>query len=203
MFLFLDKLLSTVSTWWTQIRKVVLRWWFQSGEIERICQQGGYHNAQMSILFSQSLKASKQLSTYSSIIFYPKLFSVQAAYANLCEVKKIPIHSTSIVTMNIKHCLHALRYVNVVITQMEKAQKTVVDLKLPKHQALLEEFWENMRPNITRSKPEDWGDVGFQGLDPTTDFRGLGNSPIPTILLNTETQPSRHTLDHILLYVNK
>ena len=172
MFDFLDTLLSTVTTWWTQIQKVVLRWWFQTGEIERIC--ASYHNAQMSILFSKSLKASKQLSTYSSIIFYPKLFSVQAAYSNLCEVKKIPVHCTSIVTMNIKHCLHALRYVNVVIGQLEKSQKTVVDLKLTKHQALLDEFWQNMRPNNTRTKPEEWGDVGFQGLDPTTDFRGLG-----------------------------
>ena len=191
MFAFLDKLLSTVSTCWTQIRKVVLRWWFHTGEIERICQQGGYHNAQMSILFSQSLKASKQLSTYSSIIFYPKLFSVQAAYANLCEVKKIPLHSTSIVTMNIKHCLHALRYVNMVIYQLEKAQNTVVDLKQSKHQALLDEFWQNMRPNITRNKPEDWGDVGFQGLDPTTDFRGLGTSYHLSVTYSCETPTSQ------------
>ena len=199
MFDFLDTLLSTVSTLWTQVRKIALRWWFQTGEIERICQQGGYHNANMSILFSKSLKASKQLSTYSSIIFYPKVFSVHAAYSNLCEVKKIPSLHTSIVTMNIKHCLHALRYVNVVIHQLEKSQKTVVDLKLPKHQALLDEFWQNMRPNIPRTGPEDWGDVGFQGLDPTTDFRGLGLLGLQQLVYFSKTYPEDARCVFVLL----
>ena len=89
------------------------------------------------------------------------------------------------------YSLFSERFYVLQMLQVEKAQNTVVDLKQSKHQALLDEFWQNMRPNITRNKPEDWGDVGFQGLDPTTDFRGLGTSYHLSVTYSCETPTSQ------------
>jgi hypothetical protein len=71
--------------------------------------------------------------------------------------------------------LQNLRYINVVIAALEKHQKTAVDMTAnAKQLALLDELWVNMRPGVMRRGPSDWGEIGFQGTDPSTDFRGLG-----------------------------
>jgi hypothetical protein len=41
-------------------------------------------------------------------------------------------------------------------------------------QALLEEMWSALKPGVRRQGgriTEEWGEVGFQGRDPATDFR--------------------------------
>jgi len=40
----------------------------------------------------------------------------------------------------------------------------------------LVQLWNNLQPNVTligRISPQ-WTDIGFQGSDPATDFRGMG-----------------------------
>ncbi|RHZ28821.1 hypothetical protein DYB37_003400, partial [Aphanomyces astaci] len=41
-------------------------------------------------------------------------------------------------------------------------------------QALLEQLWTNLKPDVRRSGgryTKEWGEIGFQGQDPMTDFR--------------------------------
>ena len=163
-----------LNTLYNQLRKVVLHWWTGKGEIERICSLAATSPPRRATQFARSLYRSKQLSTYSKIVFYPKLFSVGAAHQNLCDVKRIPAHDPA-VRRRIAQALHALRYVNAVTAQLEKASKTAVDSKAnAPHAALLAQLWANLRPGVTRTSAADWGEIGFQGLDPDTDFRGLG-----------------------------
>ena len=54
------------------------------------------------------------------------------------------------------------------------------------HEALLLQLWSNLKPNevmiiffanqqeLIARETDQWGDIGFQGRDPATDFRGLG-----------------------------
>ncbi len=41
---------------------------------------------------------------------------------------------------------------------------------------MLEELWFGLMPGVGRSGriSKEWGDIGFQGVDPATDFRGMG-----------------------------
>ena len=44
------------------------------------------------------------------------------------------------------------------------------------HEALLDELWRLLKPGVQRSGrvTKEWEELGFQGPDPATDFRGLG-----------------------------
>jgi hypothetical protein len=46
------------------------------------------------------------------------------------------------------------------------------------HTNLLHTLWSNLRPDVRRSTNswvcDDWGELGFQGKDPSSDFRGMG-----------------------------
>ncbi len=78
---------------------------------------------------------------------------------------------------NISHCLHSLRSVNVTIHRLEVRRKEQFDKSNLHHVHLLEQLWTNMRPNVRRAGglvTAEWGEVGFQGSDPSTDFRGMG-----------------------------
>jgi hypothetical protein len=128
--------------------------------------------------FSTSLFLSKKLHMYRTIIFHGKPFDVGAAARNIVERKSIKEQSNLLVITNIKHCLHALRLVNVVRCKLiDGYQKVSFDKGSEADNALLERLWTNMMPNVKRSRvfvSEEWGELGFQGKDPTTDFRGMG-----------------------------
>ena len=41
----------------------------------------------------------------------------------------------------------------------------------------LDVLWEALRPGVRRTGgalTDEWGEIGFQGKDPCTDFRGMG-----------------------------
>jgi hypothetical protein len=44
------------------------------------------------------------------------------------------------------------------------------------HEQKLLTLWENLMPDVklTSRVSKQWGDIGFQGDDPKTDFRGMG-----------------------------
>ncbi|XP_065904616.1 ELMO domain-containing protein 2-like [Dysidea avara] len=44
------------------------------------------------------------------------------------------------------------------------------------HESLLSQLWDHMMPSekLTSRVSEQWKDLGFQGTDPATDFRGMG-----------------------------
>jgi hypothetical protein len=44
------------------------------------------------------------------------------------------------------------------------------------HEQMLEDLWALLKPGVKRDSrlSEQWSDIGFQGKDPATDFRGMG-----------------------------
>ena len=50
------------------------------------------------------------------------------------------------------------------------------DRENPHHESLLTRLWKALKPGVTLSKriSDDWEELGFQGKDPATDFRGNG-----------------------------
>jgi hypothetical protein len=123
----------------------------------------------------------KHLSTTKAL----KPFSVSAALDNILEIKKIsnskcshqekrPSYSSGILVANISLSLHSLRLVNVTFTKLDSLRRETFSKQNPKHVSLLEELWSNLRPGVSRQGPSDWSELGFQGLDPSTDLRGMG-----------------------------
>lgn len=62
------------------------------------------------------------------------------------------------------------------IDSWKKLVLTPYDSQNPQHERALQSFWKICRPNESlesRSSPQ-WKTIGFQGVDPATDFRGAG-----------------------------
>jgi len=50
------------------------------------------------------------------------------------------------------------------------------DYKVNEHTELLESLWDTLKPDVRRSAliSSEWSELGFQGKDPSTDFRAVG-----------------------------
>ncbi|CAM9454218.1 unnamed protein product, partial [Ectocarpus fasciculatus] len=179
----IDAIYGWAADCWRSVVKVLRHVLTGKGEIEHICAKGGYHNAQMSTEFSTSLYYSKQLKQPSHTIFSLKMFSVSGAVDVVVTRKGMSTKGPQqqVVVSNIGHCLHALKYFNTCADKIFTLKDTKFDCTAVSHMELLESFWACMRPDVQRVSihaggiaSEDWGEVGFQGVDPSTDFRGMG-----------------------------
>lgn len=97
---------------------------------------------------------------------------------------------------NASTCFRQLLGTNVVLQVVDDLKNTPLSLLLlftrsydrtnDDHEALLLQLWSNLKPNevmiiffanqqeLIARETDQWGDIGFQGRDPATDFRGLG-----------------------------
>ena len=174
----LEKLHDIVSKFF----KFGLHFWTKSSEIERICISGGYHTSNMSYQVAKSIKKSKKLVTTSRILFHPHVFEVSSVFEDITREKNIATHDIDgrstlrmkIVSKNLTYCLNSLKHVNDVISHVEEMLQVEVKITDKRHAALLNEFWSLLRPGVRRVSDEDWGELGFQGSNPCTDFRGMG-----------------------------
>ena len=182
MLKYMDLLLEKFQNLVSKFFKFGLRIWTKCSEIERICSSGGYHTFNMSYEIAKSIKQSNKLQTTSRILFYPHVFEVSSVFEDITRVKGIATHEIDgsstmhmrIVSANLIHCLNSLKHVNDVISHVEGILQIEVKISDEQHAALLNEFWTLMRPGVRRLSDEAWGDLGFQGSNPCTDFRGMG-----------------------------
>lgn len=186
MFVYIQETLNNILKYFNidKLIKYLIRLLYGNCEISRICQS--YHTSKMTLRFAKSLKKSKQCRTYRNIIYQGfNSFNVQSAVDNIITVKKISKNDNNnlIIITNITHCLHALKYVNVIMLRIDKLRKKSFIETNSDHLNLLESLWDNMKPDARRNNEligkksfisSDWGEIGFQGKDPTTDFRGCG-----------------------------
>lgn len=66
---------------------------------------------------------------------------------------------------------------SVALQRLNQLRKTAFDHNDPHHTTLLRTLWSKLMPKqqpLTTLKSNQWSDVGFQGDDPATDFRGMG-----------------------------
>ena len=62
------------------------------------------------------------------------------------------------------------------IKEVEALKNTAFDSENLEHERGLVELWELLQPGVPllQRKTKDWQNIGFQGEDPKTDFRGMG-----------------------------
>lgn len=166
--------------------KCLLHIIYRCSEIERICGEGGWHNLAMTEKFAGSLKRSRQLTNIKKAVFLLKLYDVRGFVEGIIAAKDIS-RSKVLVVANISHCLHYLRFANAVVIEFEALKVTEFNRNEQGDIALLESLWENLKPGDRRRpltspnstdlddiRSSDWSEIGFQGVDPSTDFRGMG-----------------------------
>lgn len=73
-----------------------------------------------------------------------------------------------------------MQRVNSSIQSIERIRAQPYDSKNKNHESMLERLWNALFPDIRRKGriTDEWEEIGFQGKDPATDFRGMGNIKI-------------------------
>lgn len=74
------------------------------------------------------------------------------------------------------HSLTLISSVEILLSDIEKKVNTAYDSKIPEHEAMLIQLWNNLCPGekLENRFSKQWQKIGFQGKDPATDFRGMG-----------------------------
>jgi hypothetical protein len=180
--------------------KVLTRQLTGQSEIARICaeeQLNSTRRGEMNYKFAKSLKHSHQLTDISSMIFKLKKFSVSSAKRTIIEKKNIPndeSHKSNKVQKNISMCLAGLKIVNLAFERMTELRQTSFSYENPLHVSLLEKLWNVYMPDTPRSLnrlSDEWGELGFQGKDPATDFRGMGILSLLQLIYFAEHYPTQ------------
>ena len=72
--------------------------------------------------------------------------------------------------------LECCRFQDLYLSLMEDYQGEGFDNTNPQHEETLLQFWKNVYPKVPLKAriSEEWGDLGFQGKDPASDFRAMG-----------------------------
>eukprot|EP01113_Clastostelium_recurvatum_P035490 TRINITY_DN4958_c0_g1_i2.p1 TRINITY_DN4958_c0_g1~~TRINITY_DN4958_c0_g1_i2.p1 ORF type:complete len:578 (+),score=133.29 TRINITY_DN4958_c0_g1_i2:26-1759(+) len=86
------------------------------------------------------------------------------------------------------------RVVHVIrLKELFEMKKETYDGSLPGHEDLLFGFWRAIHPGdpLEERKSQKWKSVGFQGVDPATDFRGMGVLGLYNLTYYARTYPDR------------
>jgi len=77
---------------------------------------------------------------------------------------------------SIKDSLLRIKAYNTIIKEVEALRKVKYDSETKEHEQTLEKLWDlyNEGTPLPERVGPHWGDMGFQGHDPKTDFRGMG-----------------------------
>ncbi|XP_058791128.1 ELMO domain-containing protein 2 [Phymastichus coffea] len=84
--------------------------------------------------------------------------------------------------------------------ECEELRQTPYDSDNPSHESLLLKFWNLLMPfeQLEARITKQWQDIGFQGDDPKTDFRGMGILGLENLVYFAQEYPTAatHVLSH-------
>uniref|UniRef100_A0A672S5I9 ELMO domain-containing protein 1-like n=1 Tax=Sinocyclocheilus grahami TaxID=75366 RepID=A0A672S5I9_SINGR len=142
-------------------------------ELQRIC----YNNkpgARRTLKIESSLKCSKHELLQSAINIHPD--SVEKTIDDIMSLKKINPDTNPQLGISLQACLlQIVGYRNLVV-EVEKLRREPYACENPAHEEMLMKLWKELRPDSPLSGriSKQWCEIGFQGNDPKTDFRGMG-----------------------------
>lgn len=86
-----EKCIQLVIDWIHSFIKVTTHWYTGKCEIERVClyQNDGRHTTTMTVMFANTVRQSKQLTSMKGRLFQSKPFSVQQAQRDLIETNRV------------------------------------------------------------------------------------------------------------------
>ncbi|ELK29030.1 ELMO domain-containing protein 1 [Myotis davidii] len=89
---------------------------------------------------------------------------------------KIGKHETEKLGISLQACLLQIVGYRNLIADVEKLRREPYDSDNPQHEEMLLKLWKFLKPDTPLASriSKQWCEIGFQGDDPKTDFRGMG-----------------------------
>ncbi|XP_061408181.1 ELMO domain-containing protein 1-like [Lethenteron reissneri] len=178
-----------------------IKWFFRqlSGrcELQRICYRHKT-GATRALAIEYSLTASKNVVLCSAVkVSEPE---VEKTAEEIMHVKKINPSTNPTFAPVLQACLLQISGYHALTKEVEEIRKQRYDSENKTHEEALLKLWALLMPEVTLKAriTKQWGDIGFQGDDPSTDFRGMGMLGLLNLLYFAEehTTAARQVLSH-------
>ncbi|XP_028840355.1 ELMO domain-containing protein 1 isoform X2 [Denticeps clupeoides] len=168
-----------------QGRKFLVRKLTGRCELQRIC----YNNksgAHRTLKIESSLKFSKSELLQSAVIVHPD--SVEKTIDDIMTLKKIDPDINPQLGISLQASLLQIVGYHKLMAEVEKLRREPYDCNNPEHEEMLVKLWKALRPEspLTGRISKQWMEIGFQGSDPKTDFRGMGLLGLHSLLYFAE-----------------
>eukprot|EP01103_Thecamoeba_quadrilineata_P003495 TRINITY_DN13261_c0_g1_i1.p1 TRINITY_DN13261_c0_g1~~TRINITY_DN13261_c0_g1_i1.p1 ORF type:complete len:303 (+),score=30.02 TRINITY_DN13261_c0_g1_i1:51-959(+) len=151
------------------IHKFFLHLITRKSEIERICLQYGDVD-ELACSLNHSILHSKQLSHLSKKIMTVDVTTISE------EVSTTKNISSSLVKVNLDLFGQKILRTQEILQNLTLLSKEAYNSENEDHEKKLLQFWNILKPSVPlpSRKTKRWQELGFQGEDPATDFRGMG-----------------------------
>lgn len=185
----------------TSFLRFLLKWFIRhvSGkcELQRICS--GYKpGADRTSRAEYSLESSKNKVLRDAVSVEED--AVEACADAIMRVKGVKEQKDPGFKMNLQVCLGQISGYKRLYASVEEMRKQPFDSENSDHEAMLVNLWELLMPSVKLESriTKQWGDIGFQGDDPKTDFRGMGMLGLTNLTFFSEkhTDVARQVLSH-------
>ncbi|XP_063165742.1 ELMO domain-containing protein 2 isoform X1 [Candoia aspera] len=157
-------------------------------ELQRICN-GTRKNAERTLRIEYSLESSKYKSLQNAVNATEG--EVEKYVALIIEEKKIKIQKDIGFASKLQLCLLQISGFKKLCLAVEDLRKQVYNSDSKEHEEQLMELWNLLMPHekLKARITKQWCDIGFQGDDPKTDFRGMGMLGLTNLLYFSKHYP--------------
>ncbi|XP_053311449.1 ELMO domain-containing protein 2 [Spea bombifrons] len=178
-----------------------LKWFIRqiSGkcELQRICA-GSEDGARRTHRIEYSLEHSKSKVLQCAISVFED--EVDKYVADIVKEKKVNVEKEQRFQISLRICLLQISGYKKLYLDVEDLRKQSFNSDNTQHEQLLLELWDLLMPHekLKSRITKQWGDIGFQGDDPKTDFRGMGMLGLANLLYFSQhyTEEARLILSH-------
>ncbi|XP_038674296.1 ELMO domain-containing protein 1 isoform X2 [Scyliorhinus canicula] len=142
-------------------------------ELQRICYSRK-PGAQRTLKIESSLKSSRNELLQSAVIAH--MDDIERIVDNIMQLKKINPDTNPQFGISLQACLLQIVGYRRLIAEVERLRRDQYDSENPHHEETLLKLWTFLRPDVALNGrvSKQWCEIGFQGDDPKTDFRGMG-----------------------------
>ncbi|CAG5136462.1 unnamed protein product [Candidula unifasciata] len=118
-------------------------------------------------------------------------FIVEESAKTIASIKSVVPEVHPRFENSLRDCLQRIKTYNKILAEAEELRKEKFSKADPTHEAKLVQLW-NVYSDVPlpQSVGQHWTDLGFQGLDPGTDFRGMGMLGLEQLIYFALTYPA-------------
>lgn len=178
---------------WRWVKKMIWRLFLGQTEWDRICGPvaGAVDELMRTVKFRTALALSNALASTCNVVFDFEAFDVNVVVKDMIQSARIGDSKLTVIS-NVRACLQRSNFVNRVYARVLELKDEAYDSSNESHEAMLEELWTNLKPDVRRTGgriTKEWGEIGFQGTDPKSDFRSMGVLSLHQLLFFTSKYP--------------
>uniref|UniRef100_A0AAQ4S9Q9 ELMO/CED-12 domain containing 1 n=1 Tax=Gasterosteus aculeatus aculeatus TaxID=481459 RepID=A0AAQ4S9Q9_GASAC len=142
-------------------------------ELQRICYNKK-PGARRTHKIESSLRYSKNELLQSALSVHPD--KVEKTIDDIMALKKINLDTNPQLSISLQASLLQIVGYRSLVAEVEKLRREPYDCENPEHEDMLMKLWKELRPDspLAGRISKQWCEIGFQGSDPKTDFRGMG-----------------------------